>query len=112
MTVKLTALDVPPTGAGLKTVIRNMPAVCMSAAVSCAVNWVALPSVVLRALPPNWTTELLLKFVPLTVKPKPRSPTVLLIGKMLPIVGAGLLTVKVCALEVPPPGLGLVTVTG
>ena len=42
MTVKLTALDVPPAGNGLKTVIGNVPAVSRSAPVIWDVNWVVL----------------------------------------------------------------------
>ena len=56
-------------------------------------------------------TELPLKFVPLTVKSKAGSPTVLSVGKMLANVGAGLFTVKLSGPVVPPPGVGLVTVT-
>lgn len=37
-TVRLTELDNPPPGNGLKTVIGNEPPVCTSAAVICAVN--------------------------------------------------------------------------
>src|SRR5207249_2773407 len=100
-------------GVGLKTVIGEMPAVSRSAAVIWAVNWVVLTYVVLRELPLNRTTELPLKLVPVTVKSKVASPTVLLVGKMLPIVGAGLFTVKFKAgVDAPPPGVGFVTVTG
>src|SRR2546425_167961 len=62
------------------------------------------------AAPAKFTTEFVTKFVPLTVSVKAPSPTFLLVGKMLVVVGAGLLTVNVCALEVPPPGVGFVTV--
>src|SRR5437868_6603381 len=111
--VRLTLPDVPPPGVGLKTVIGEMPAVSRSAAVIWAVNWVVLTYVVLRELPLNRTTELPLKLVPVTVKSKVASPTVLLVGKMLPIVGAGLFTVKFKAgMDAPPPGVEFVTVTG
>ena len=60
--------------------------------------------------PSNFTTELAMKFVPFTVMENCASPTVLEVGTILVVVGAGLFTVKVCALEVPPPGVGLVTV--
>ena len=53
LTVRVLGLEVPPVGAGLKTVIEGVPAVAMSAAVIWAVNWVALLKVVVRALPLN-----------------------------------------------------------
>lgn len=48
--------------------------------------------------------------MPLTVRVKPVSPIVLEVGEISVVVGTGLLTVKVCALDVPPPGVGFVTV--
>jgi hypothetical protein len=56
------------------------------------------------------TTELALRFVPLTVSVKAAVPAVLLVGLRLVIVGDGLLTVRVRACEVPPLGVGLKTV--
>jgi hypothetical protein len=56
--------------------------------------------------------ELLLKLVPLTVKTNAASPAVLLVGRILVRVGAGLLTGRLIAAVVPPPGAGLRTVTG
>ena len=61
------------------------------------------------AEPSNLTTELDRKLAPLIVMVKPGSPAVAEAGDMLVRVGAGLLTVKGTALEVPPPGAGLVT---
>ena len=49
------------------------------------------------------------KFVPVTVTTVPGPPAV---GVKLAMVGAGTVTVKATAAEVPPPGAGLVTVTG
>ena len=60
--------------------------------------------------PEKFTTELEIKLVPLTVRVKPVSPAVLEVGDILVVVGTGLPTVKVCALDVPPPGVGFVTV--
>ncbi len=49
----------------------------------------------------------------MTVKVNAALPAVALEGERLLVVGSGLLTVKVSAgVEVPPPGLGFVTVTG
>ena len=60
----------------------------------------------------NWTTELLSKPEPLTVNVKAGSPAVLPGGDKLAIAGTGWFTVKLSAgVEVPPPGVGLVTVT-
>src|SRR5205823_410936 len=94
LTVRLVALEVPPPGAGLKTVIAKVPAAATSAAVSCAVSCVALTSVVGRSAPPSRTLELLLKFVPSTVKAKPESPAVLLVGRMSITAGRRLLIVR------------------
>jgi len=71
-----------------------------------------LTKVVVLGLPLNWTTELLLKFVPLTVNVNAGSPANLPVGETLVNVGTGLLIVNVSAgVEVPPAGAGLVTVT-
>ena len=71
-----------------------------------------LTNVVVRGLPPNCTTELVLKLAPFTVNVNAGSPAVLLVGDMLARVGAGLLIVKVRpGVEVPPAGVGFVTVT-
>jgi len=73
---------------------------------------VLLTKVVARSLPLNRTTELLLKFVPVTVRVKLPLPAVLVVGLMLLSVGVGLLTIKLIASEFPPPGVGLNTVIG
>ncbi len=57
--------------------------------------------------------ELLTRLFPVTVVVKPTFPEVALEGERLLVVGNGLLTVKVNAdVDVPPPGVGFVTVTG
>jgi hypothetical protein len=101
---------VPPPGVGLKTVIEGVPAATRSDVRMLAVTWVALTSVVERGLLFNSTTELLLKFVPFTVRVKPTSPAVLVVGEILLNVGDGLLTVKVAEPLVPPPGVPVKTV--
>lgn len=111
-TARLTAFEVPPPGAALNTVIGNVPAFCTSAAVICAVSCVLLTKVVLRLLPLSRTTELPTKPVPFTVRINEASPTVLVVGEMLLRVGTGLLTARSIAVDVPPPGPGLNTVTG
>ena len=83
----------------------------MSAAGIAAVNWVEKTNVVVRFDPFQRTTEPATKLVPLTVSVKAAPPAVADAGLRLVVVGAGLLIVKVRALEVPPPGAGLNTVT-
>ena len=66
-----------------------------------------------RADPFQFTTEPLKKPVPLTVRLKAFPPAVALLGERVVIVGTGLgaLMVNDDAVEVPPPGAGLNTVT-
>jgi len=112
--VKVWALEVPPPGAGLNTVTWAVPAAAMSAAVIAAVNWVEETKVVVRSAPFQRTTDPETKFVPFTVSVNAAPPAVREDGLRLVVVGtglAGLLMVKIWALEVPPPGAGLNTVT-
>src|SRR5438093_4278893 len=112
VTVSVTALDVPPPGAGVKTVIAAGPPVARSAAVSCAVSCVADPNVVGRAVPFTCTTELPANPDPVAVSVKAPPPTATLVGLILVSVGTGGggVTVSVAPLDVPPPGAGLNTV--
>ena len=66
--------------------------------------------VVVRASPAKLTTEVGMKFVPFTVSVKVASPALLEVGEIEVVVGTGLFTVKTSALDVPPPGVGFVTV--
>jgi len=50
--------------------------------------------------------------VPFTVNVNAAPPAFALAGESVVIVGVGLLTVKLAAADVPPPGAGLVTATG
>ena len=50
------------------------------------------------------------KLVPTIYRMMAGSPAVALDGEMLVVVGSGLFTVNVLALEAPPPGVGLKTV--
>jgi hypothetical protein len=63
---------------------------------------------VVFAAPLKFTTEVAMKLVPLTVRVKAAPPTAVLAGESEVIVGAGLLTAKLTAVEVPQPGAGLV----
>ena len=109
--VKVCALEVPPPGVGLNTVTCVVPAVAMSAAGIAAVSRVAETNVVARFAPFHWTTELELKPLPLTVSVNATPLALAVVGLRLVVAGTGLLIVRVWALEVPPPGAGVNTVT-
>ena len=70
-----------------------------------------LTNVVVRLPPFQRTTDELLKFVPVAVSVNAALPATTLVGEIELSVGAGLLIVNVEAPEVPPPGVGLNTVT-
>src|SRR5207249_10332825 len=99
---------------GLKIVTAAGPAVGMSAAGVAAVSCVADTYVVVRAAPFQRTTELGTRFVPVTVSVNAGPPATAEDGLSAVAVGTGLLAavmVNVSALELPPPGAGLNTVT-
>src|SRR5438876_10844809 len=81
----------------------NVPAVVRSLARIVAVTCVELTKVVVRFEPANCTTDVDTKFVPFTVSVNAVAPTILFVGEMLVVVGRGLFTVKIWALDVPPP---------
>ncbi len=111
LTGKVCAAEVPPPGAGVTTVTEAVPVAARSAAGIAAVSCVALTKVVVRAAPFHWTVAPFTKPLPVSVSVKPAPPTIALDGDSVASVGAGLLIVKVCAAEVPPPGAGVTTVT-
>jgi hypothetical protein len=88
--VKVEAVEVPPPGAGVKTVIGAVPALAMSAAGTVAVSWEPETYVVERALPFQFTVEFERKFAPFAVRVKPASVAVEVVGLMEVRVGAGL----------------------
>ena len=51
-----------------------------------------------------------MKFVPVTVSVKEEPPAVVEVGEIELVVGTGFTIVSVCALDVPPPGVGFTTV--
>jgi hypothetical protein len=108
--VKGSPLDVPPPGVGFITVTAAIPAVAMSLAGTEAVNSVSLTYVVVSPVPFHCTVELEMKFVPVTVRVNAAPPAVALEGESEVTSGLGLLIVKVSPLDVPPPGVGLITV--
>src|SRR5207245_2918777 len=106
------ALEVPPPGVGLTTVTDAVPTVAMPLAEIAARSSVLLKKVVDRSVPFHRTIDEAMKFVPVAVRVNPAPPAPTLVGEIELSVGAGLLIVNVCALERPPPGVGLKIVTG
>ena len=94
---------------GLTTPMESVPAEAMSLAGIEAVSCVLLTNVVVRFEPFTWTTDPFTKFEPLAVSVKAGPPAVAVLGEMLASDGGELVTVKVSAVDVPPPGAGLKT---
>jgi hypothetical protein len=110
--VKVFAFEVPPPGAGVNTMTWTVPATAISEAGIAALNRVEETKVVVRFAPFHNTTEPLIKPLPLMVRVKAALLAVREDGLMLEITCmGGLLIVNVRALEVPPPGAGVNTVT-
>lgn len=107
--VKVTGFDVAPQVPGLTTVIEAVPAVAIRDAVTVAVSCVEELKVVVSDVPFHFTVEPETKFVPVTLKVNCAPPAVAQVGLSELMVGTALI-VNVCALDVPPPGLGFITV--
>ena len=105
--------EVPPPGAGLKTVTDRLPVVDMSEAAIEALNSVELMKVVTRLLPFQRTMEPFTNPVPKTVKSNAGPPTEVLEGVSPVTVGVGfvLVMLKTRLADVPPPGAGVRTLT-
>lgn len=87
--VKLSALDEPPPGAGLKTVTAAVPPLATSLAEIAACNCVLLVKAVGRLLLFQRTTDPGVKFVPVSVKVKAGPPAVSEFWLSAVRVGAG-----------------------
>jgi len=111
--VKVEPPDVPPPGVGLLTVMLVLPAAARSEAGTAALNWVGLTYVVESAAPFQFTVDADTKLLPSTVSVKDAPPAVALAGASDETVGTGLALVTTMgdAADVPPPGVGLLTVT-
>jgi len=116
LTVKFCAPEVPPPGAALVTVMLFAP---VAAVGPMSMVTVAVVEFITVNGPPAFTENPagrltvvtpLMNFVPVSVMAVPVSSRFPAVTERAVSVGAGLLTVKVCAPEVPPPGAGLVTV--
>ena len=92
--VNVSALEVPPPGAGVFTVTLAVPALATSEARMEAVNCVGLTKFVVRTAPFQRTLEPLTKFEPLTVSVKAASPAVFEVGLSEIKAGEGLTTVR------------------
>lgn len=104
--VNVRALDVPPPGVGLDTVMLAEPAVATSPAGTVAVSEVGDTMVVVNGLPFHWTAEFDVNPAPLTVSTKPPLPAGMEAGDSEDAVGRGLVNVRVAPAEVPLPGGG------
>jgi hypothetical protein len=71
-----------------------------------------LTNVVVLGLPLKFTTDPEKKPEPFTVSVNAAEPATTPVGAIVLTTGARLFTVNVTAVDVPPPGVGLVTVTG
>lgn len=87
VTVKLIALEVPPSGAGLVTLTPGVPVEAILEAGMAAVNCVELTKVVAAADPPNLTVEAATKFVPVIVSVNAAPPATAMLGEIAVIVG-------------------------
>jgi hypothetical protein len=103
--------EVPPPGVALITVTVAVAAAATSVAVIAAVSCVALTYVVVRLLPFHSTCDAAMNPLPLTVSENAADPAAAVSGAIEAIAGAGLLTLNVAAAELPPPGVGVITVT-
>jgi hypothetical protein len=88
-TLSVTALEVPPPGAGVVTASVGLPAFVNCTAGTIAVNCVALPYVVASAVLPNSTTDCTQKPVPVTVSVVLPLPALTVAGEMVLTTGAG-----------------------
>jgi len=108
--VKVAAGLVPPPGAGLTTVTCTTP-VTFGSEDTVAVKEPFSCRVVVSSKPPKSICDEATKPVPVTVTVNEPLPSGSVEGEMALITGDGLVTAKVAAELVPPPGAGLVTVT-
>jgi len=88
-TASVSALEVPPPGAGVVTATARLPAFANCAAGISAVNTVGFIYSVASAVPPNCTTDWALKPVPVTVSDVFPLPTLSVAGEMELTTGTG-----------------------
>ena len=93
VTVKSTGPAVPPPGGGLTTVTSLVASSARLEEGTAADSCMLLTKVVAKFAPFHWTTEVRMKFVPLTMRGKPALPSTAVVWLNMLMVGAGLLTV-------------------
>ena len=98
LTGRVTAIEVPPPGAGFAALIECIAAVARSAAVSTAVSCVPLTNVVCRALPSTCTDVALTKPLPVMVTEAEAEPAVNALGEICAMAGTGLLICRLVEL--------------
>jgi hypothetical protein len=104
--VKLRLPDAPPPGAGVKTVTAALPALTRSSPVMAALSCELLIYMVVREEPFHLTTELEMKFDPVTVNVSAPRPADALVGEIAVIPGTGFCVVEEDEeLLLPPPQL-------
>lgn len=107
-------LELPPFGNGFTTTICSSPALAISDASILAARVVVLTKPVVRLMPLTDTADAETKFFPDTKSVKPAPPVEAPEGVSDVICGTGLgigLMINVRASVVPPPGVGVMTVT-
>ena len=108
--VNVLIMDVPPPGAGVKTVMAAVPALTTLPAGTVAFSWVLFIKMVESAIPFHCTTEVLAKLLPMQINVRVTAPEMTDTGEMELNTGIGALMLNVNDPEVPPPGVGLTTV--
>ena len=109
--VKFVAGDKPPPGNGLKTATLNVPANAISEASNCTLSCEVEIIVVVRSVPLILTLESGRKLLPLTSTVVFAAPAMTADGFKVIAPGAGLLMAKFAVPEMPPPGIGLKTLS-
>ena len=103
------AAEVPPPGAGFTTATCADPTAATSLASRVRLIWVLLTKVAAWFVPFQVTVAAATKPVPVMVRFEPIASVVTVLGDTPEICGLGLLMARVIALDVPPPGDGLMT---
>ena len=108
-TARVSALEVPPPGAGVATATARLPTFANCAAGTTAVNTVGFTNSVASAVLPNCTTDCTQKPVPVTVSDVFPLPSLTVAGEMVLTTGAGFTMVTDAPADCPE--LAAVTVT-
>lgn len=108
--VNVKLFEVPPPGEGLFMVTVAVPAIVRYPAGTVAVSDVASTKVVVSGVPFQLTTDPETRFDPMAVSVNVEDSMRADVGVIDVKTGTGLVTVNVRPLEVPPPGVGLLTV--